>query len=86
MLTCREVLDFLYGYVSSELPSAQIAAFEEHLAVCPPCVNYIDTYRTAMKLAKAAWPAEAMRATPIPDELVKAILAARAGNGKRSEA
>ena len=45
---------------------------------CPWCVDYLKTYQETVRMAKAAMsePEEAL--PPVPDELVQAILAARA--------
>ena len=77
-LTCREVLDFLMDYVDGVLPQDQRGEFDRHLAVCPSCVNYLDSYKTAVRLGKAAMldpdqPAE----KAVPEALVRAIREAR---------
>ena len=73
-MTCREVFDFLLDYTSNELPAGIRARFEEHLRLCPPCVNYVDSYKQTVALEKAAWCDEA---PPPPEELIAAILAAQ---------
>jgi len=72
-MTCREFITFLLDYFG-ELDAAQRARFDAHLAVCPGCVNYLKSYREAIRLGKAAL---ADPEEPIPDELAAAILAAR---------
>ena len=42
-MNCREFLDFLMAYLDDELPAAQRAALDDHLADCPSCVTYLDT-------------------------------------------
>lgn len=78
MITCRELVDFLMDYLNGALDPAQRATFEEHLAACPWCVAYMNTYQEAIQLGKQAL---APSADPVPDEvpelLVRAILAAR---------
>jgi anti-sigma factor RsiW len=76
MLTCREVIEFLDDYVAGILSPARIAEFEEHLAVCPPCIDYIASYRATMELAREALEAPAETAG-VPEELIEAILEAR---------
>ena len=78
MSTCKEVLDFLGDYLSDELPAAQRAEFERHLAVCPPCVAYLKSYEQTIKLGKCACADEDEKP---PEELIKAILAARSKKG-----
>ena len=75
MITCREVADFLMQYLDHELPPIQRQEFERHLGACGPCVHYLDSYRQTIALGKQAF---ADDAASIPEELVQAILAARA--------
>ena len=78
-LTCREVADFLRAYLDGELPGSERRAFRRHLFWCRPCVAYVASYRTTIRLARALGepdPGEAPE--PIPEALVRAVLAARA--------
>ncbi len=78
MITCRYVNDFLMDYVHGELPERERLEFEKHMAVCPPCLAYLESYKQTIRLGKAACTApDAPVPAEIPDELVKAILAAR---------
>ena len=78
MITCQELFAFLHDYESGELPAAQVAELERHLAVCPPCVTYLASYRETIRLGKQAFAApDAAVLEPVPEELVKAILSAR---------
>ena len=73
-MNCRECTDFLHDYLAGELPATQQRVFEGHLELCPPCLTYLETYRTTLALGKLVTeePAE-----PLPEALVKAILATR---------
>lgn len=79
-MTCREIADFLMRYLDGELSAVEHQAFEAHLFVCPPCVAYLDTYKQAVRLGQAALRAEDEQdpCQSVPEELVRAILAARA--------
>lgn len=74
-MTCEELIEFLSDYLNGELPPDVVTAFEEHLAICPDCVAYIDSYQKTIDLAKDAI---LNPETPVPDEvpedLIKAIL------------
>ena len=78
-MTCRELIDFLMDYQAGELPAAQRTSFEAHLKLCPPCVTYLETYEETIKLGKSACtnPDDAVD-DQVPEELVQAILNARA--------
>jgi anti-sigma factor RsiW len=81
-MSCRDFLEFLSQYLAGELPAAGRSEFEAHLVECPECVAYLDTFQMTIRLGKIAytdpefeWPEEP------PEELVHAILAARARGG-----
>jgi anti-sigma factor RsiW len=77
-VTCREFVDFLLDYDAGEISAPQRTAFDAHMAECPPCVVYLETYRETVVLGKAAFEASD-EALPdeVPERLVEAILAAR---------
>mgnify|MGYP000555995546 CR=1 FL=1 len=56
--------------------TADIACrFDQHLAKCPPCKTYVDTYRTTVNLAKeACCPKANPQLAKMPPELLTAIL------------
>jgi anti-sigma factor RsiW len=74
-MNCREFTEFLDAYFSGELADAERDVFDEHLAECPHCQAYLQTYRYTVRLSRAALAAEPAEA---PEELIQAILAARA--------
>jgi anti-sigma factor RsiW len=77
-MTCRELVDFLMDYLSGELAPEVLADFEWHLSVCPNCVRYLETYRATIVLERAAFRRPGDTDAPsVPEELVRAILAAR---------
>jgi len=78
MITCRELIDFLMDYSNGELPPAQRADFERHLAACAPCVNYLRTYEQSVRLGKSSFSDLGRPASDaIPEDLVQAILKSR---------
>ncbi len=80
-LTCREIADFLMAYLDGDMEADRRAEFERHLGACPPCVNYLRTYQRVVEMARASHQCDAMRPPPVPEQLVKAILAARGASG-----
>ncbi len=80
-MTCRELADFVMGYLDGELQAEQRQHFEQHLAECPDCVRYLREYVATVRAGQAAFAdADADDEVPanVPDDLVKAILNARA--------
>jgi predicted anti-sigma-YlaC factor YlaD len=77
-MTCREFADFMMDYLSDELSSESRAQFDPHLSLCANCRKYLTSYEETVKLGKRAFADEdAALPADIPEELVKAILAAR---------
>ena len=78
-LTCRELAEFLWRYLSDELSAGERFAFDAHLAVCPHCVHYLQGYEKTIELGRQAFAEPDASAPPeVPEELVQAILSARA--------
>jgi len=49
-LTCAELVELVTDYLEDTLPAGERARFEEHLAICEGCVNYVDQMRTTIVL------------------------------------
>jgi anti-sigma factor RsiW len=78
-VTCQQCIEFLLEYLAGELAPVERAEFESHLRLCPPCLDYLRTYELAVRLGKAVCREPASPTAPaVPEELVQAILAARA--------
>jgi len=80
MITCREIVEFLMDYLNGDLPRTQRATFKLHLLLCKPCRAYLRSYQDTVRLARDA--STHLEDDPalqdVPEELVQAILAARA--------
>jgi anti-sigma factor RsiW len=78
-MNCREFTEFLHEYLFGDLPAEHRAEFDKHLAECPWCVAYLDSYRKTIELEKAAFsaPEDAPPPADAPEELIQAILRAR---------
>jgi anti-sigma factor RsiW len=78
-MNCREFTEFLHEYLFGNLPADQRAEFDKHLAECPWCVAYLDSYQKTIQLEQAAFsiPESAQPPSDAPEELIQAILSAR---------
>jgi anti-sigma factor RsiW len=77
-VTCQEIADFLMDYLDGALPEEQRTVFDEHLRECPDCVAYLQSYEMTVKAVQSTRIAtEDLRQDEIPEDLVRAILAAR---------
>jgi anti-sigma factor RsiW len=74
-VTCRDFADFIMDYFDGQLADGTRARFEEHLTVCPDCVQYLRQYRDTVQASQCAFDDE-VPAT-VPRDLVRAILHAR---------
>jgi anti-sigma factor RsiW len=78
-MTCQEAIDFVLSYLDGELTPAVRAEFDRHLAICESCAAYLDSYQKTVRMEQAAFSAANDAAVAaLPEELVKAILSARA--------
>jgi anti-sigma factor RsiW len=77
-MNCREFVEFLMDYLDGLPSEPERRTFEDHLAECPDCVAYLETYQEAIRIGKEAYSAgEDPIAPDVPENLVRAVLAAR---------
>ena len=76
-MKCRELAEFLYEYVSGDLPVESREHFEFHLSKCKNCHEYLVQYEVTIKAGKIACDEMSDEMGAMPDELVKAVLASR---------
>lgn len=80
-MTCREVAEFLIDYLEGDLAGDSRREFEHHLSRCEACRRYLFGYRMAVELGRSAFrdEDEAALAAGVPEDLIRAILAAAPG-------
>lgn len=78
MITCRQFEEFILAYLEGELPDRQQFVFELHLKVCRECRDYLAAYKRTIEISMPAFE-DPNQPIPedVPEDLVKAILAAR---------
>ena len=78
-MNCREFTEFLHEYLFGNLAAEERAEFDKHLAECPWCVAYLDSYQKTIQLEQGVFavPEDAPVPAEVPEELVQAILNAR---------
>lgn len=78
MITCREFEDFILEYLEGGLPERQRFVFELHLKVCRECRDYLRAYQRTIEVSRRAFQADDEPVPEeVPEELVKAVLAAK---------
>ena len=69
-LTCKELVEIVTDYVEGAMPETERRRFDDHLALCPGCRNYVEQMRSTVEAVGAA------REERIPAETRDALLAA----------
>ena len=49
-LSCQELVELVTDYLEGTLPADERARFEEHLAPCEGCTNYVEQMRRTVEL------------------------------------
>ena len=50
--SCKDVVDLLSDYIDGECPTEDRALIEGHLADCPECITFVNTFRKSISMAK----------------------------------
>jgi predicted anti-sigma-YlaC factor YlaD len=50
-LTCQELVEVVTDYLEGALAPHDLARFEQHLKVCPACLDYVEQIRSTIHLA-----------------------------------
>ena len=62
-------------YIEGNLPVEQAAAFEGHLQECPPCIDYLESYKSCIEMGKTCMECKDEMQAP-PEHFIDAILKA----------
>jgi hypothetical protein len=52
MICCKECLDLLCDFLEGSLPEETAKSLEEHFQDCPPCIAFLNTYKSTSKICK----------------------------------
>jgi anti-sigma factor RsiW len=69
-LNCRQVTDLVTNYVEGALPKNERLAFEQHVAICPPCRAYFAQMRTVVRVAGS------LREDDLPESVRESLVSA----------
>jgi anti-sigma factor RsiW len=67
--TCKQMTALIVNYVSDRLSPRLKREFEEHLKICPDCVNFLNTYKKTVAVAQS------LNRAAIPAKVRKNVLA-----------
>jgi hypothetical protein len=51
-VTCEETLEVLVDYIDGSMDTTTLQSFEAHFADCPPCLDFLKTYKTTIRAAQ----------------------------------
>lgn len=71
---CSEIFAMLSEYLDLELPPDACRDIEEHLAGCPPCVEFVESLRKTVDLCHEFDPPETP--APLAEDTRRELLAA----------
>jgi anti-sigma factor RsiW len=57
-LSCQELVEVVTDYLEGRLDPLQTARVDHHLALCPPCVVYLEQIRVLLALGDRSREAE----------------------------
>lgn len=75
--TCKQMSDLIFDYVTQRLSPSLMREFEQHLRICPDCVNFLHTYKKTVSVAGR------LNSTAIPAKVRENMLAFLRKNMKR---
>ncbi len=71
---CLEVFARLSEYIDGELPEDDCAEIEQHIADCPPCIEFLRNLRRSVAASREVQ--SDLRPGPIPTEIQARLRAA----------
>ena len=64
MICCKECIDLLHDYIEGSLDQNTSKLLEEHFEECPPCIAFMNTYKSTTTLCR-----DTLNQIEIPDEV-----------------
>ena len=69
MICCKECIDLLYDYIEGLLDQETSKSLEEHFEECPPCIAFLNTYKSTTTLCR-----DTLNQVDVPDAVREALL------------
>ena len=51
-LNCKECVDLLFDYLEDTLDPVIKKKLDDHISSCPPCLNFLKTYRSCTGISR----------------------------------
>lgn len=71
---CKDLFAVLSQYLDADLTPADCAAIEQHIAGCPPCVEFVNSLKKTVELCRSA--GGSPEPPPLSDEVRQRLLEA----------
>lgn len=65
--SCRETVDLLLDYLENRLPPVDHEALDAHFSGCPPCLEFVKSYKETPRVLREATSAA------IPDDVARRL-------------
>jgi anti-sigma factor RsiW len=69
-LSCQELVELVTEYLEGTLPAQERTRFDDHIAICPGCSNYLNQMRQTIQMVGA------LKEETIPDDAKEELLQA----------
>jgi len=56
--TCKQIAALVLTYLNDELSPRRKRDFQQHLKICPDCVNFLNTYKKTIQATGTLYPDE----------------------------
>ena len=56
--TCEQIAALVLAYLNDELSPRRKRDFQQHLKICPDCVNFLRTYKKTIQATGTLYPDE----------------------------
>jgi Putative zinc-finger len=66
--TCKQMTDLIFDYLNDKLSPTVKRNFQQHLKICPDCVNFLSTYKKTVSVSRS------IRSEEIPTRVRNNIL------------
>jgi anti-sigma factor RsiW len=67
VISCQQLIEFCLDFMEGALPNEEQVGFRRHLAQCPDCVTFFETYQKTPEISRDAL------ATQIPASVREAV-------------